>query len=114
MLRVERPPRLLLSATLAALAALYLAWFHGDPHFVAAMMVFVLPLVLLLGGALLGSPKAAFWAGVLGLLLFCHGVMTAWSEPGQRPFALAATALSVLLVFASSWPGLRARFGRRR
>ncbi len=28
-------------------------------------------------------------------------------------FALAATALSVLAVFVSSWDGLRARFGKR-
>ncbi|MDH5833172.1 DUF2069 domain-containing protein [Luteimonas kalidii] len=103
-----------LAAVLAALAALYAAWFAGDRHMLAALLVFVLPLLLLLAGVLAGSGRAAFWAGVLGLLLFCHAVMTAWSEPGERGFALAATALSVLLVFASSWPGLRARFGRRR
>ena len=110
----RRSTRLALCAVLAALAALYLAWFAGDRHFVAALLVFVLPVVLLLAGVALGRPKAPFWAGVLGLLLFCHAVMIAWSEPSQRGFALAATALSVVLVFASSWPGLRARFGRRR
>ena len=110
----RRPPLAMPSAVLAALAALYLAWFLGDRHFVAAMIVFVLPLALLLAGTLLGSARAAFWAGVMGLLLFCHGVMTAWSEPGGRPFALAATLLSVLLVVATSWPGLRARFARKR
>ena len=110
----DRTTRRLLCAVLAALALLYLAWFAGDRNFLAAMLVFVLPLVLLLAGVAAGRARAAFWAGVLGLLLFCHAVMTAWSEPGQRGFALAATALSVALVFASSWPGLRARFGRRR
>ncbi len=111
---LDRPTRRLLCAVLAALALLYLAWFAGSRHFMAALLVFVLPLALLFVGVARGSAKAAFWAGVLGLLLFCHAVMTAWSEPGQRGFALAATALSVGLVFASSWPGLRARFGRRR
>ncbi|MCW5580134.1 MAG: DUF2069 domain-containing protein [Luteimonas sp.] len=108
-----RPPRLVLSALLLALAALYLWWFRGSAHFIAALIVFVLP-VALLPGALAGSARAAFWAGVLGLLLFCHGVMIAWSEPAERMPALAATALSVALVFASSWPGLRTRFGRRK
>ena len=109
----ERPPRLVLSSALLALAALYLWWFHDSPHFVAALIVFVLPLALLLPGTLIGSARAALWAGVLGLLLFCHGVMIAWSEPGERAQALLATALSVVVVFASSWPGLRARFGSR-
>ncbi len=110
----SRRPHLPLSAVLLAQVALYVAWFLGDRHVVAAMLVFVLPLVLLLAGTLAGSAKAAFWAGVLGLFLFCHAVMIAWSEPGERPFALAAIALSVLAVFASSWDGLRARFGRKR
>jgi uncharacterized membrane protein len=109
-----RPPRRMLSAVLLAQAALYTAWFAGDRNVLAAMLVFVLPLVLLLIGALAGSARAAFWAGVLGLFLFCHGVMTAWADPSQRGLAIAATALSVLAVFASSWNGLRARFARPR
>ena len=114
MTPTSRKPRGLLAATLLALIALYVSWFLGDRHFAAAMLVFVLPQALLLTGALLGSARAAFWAGVLGLGLFCHGVMTAWSEPAERGHALAVTALSVLLVFVSSAPGLRARFGRKR
>ena len=108
-----RAPRRLLAVLLLAQAALYLAWFHDDRNLVAALLVFVLPPALLCAGALAGSARAAFWAGVLALLLFCHGVMTAWADPAQRWLALAATALSVLVVFASSWSGLRARFGRR-
>ena len=46
----ERPPRLVLSSALLALAALYLWWFHDSPHFVAALIVFVLPLALLVWG----------------------------------------------------------------
>jgi uncharacterized membrane protein len=109
-----RPRYRLVPATLLALAALYAAWFADSAHLVAALLVFVLPQLLLLAGALLGSAKAVFWAGVLGLFLFSHAVMIAWSEPDERGYALAATALSVLLVFASSWPGLRARFARTR
>ena len=98
---------------LLALAGLFVGWFHDDRHAAAALLVFALPPLLLAVPAWRGGRRAAFWAGVLGLLLFCHGVMIAWSEPAQRLPALAATALSVLVVFASSWPGLRARFGRR-
>lgn len=111
---LEGPHRTTLVALLAALAVLYLAWFAGDRHFLAALLMFVLPIALLLAAVTAGSARAAFWAGVLGLLLFCHAVMIAWAEPAQRAFALAATALSVGLVFTASWPGLRARFARRR
>jgi len=113
MARSTRTPRRMLSAVLLAQALLYVAWFHDDRNALAAMLVFVLPVLLLLAGALAGSARAAFWAGVLGLLLFCHAVMTAWADPAQRWFAIGGIALSVLAVFASSWDGLRARFGGR-
>ncbi len=109
-----RRPDLTLATALAALAGLYLWWFHDSPHLVAALLVFVLPALLLLVGVLRGSARAAFWAGVLALLWFCHGVMLAWSEPAQRLPATLELVLSVAVVFASSWPGLRARFGKRR
>ena len=111
--RSARTPRRMLSAVLLAQALLYVAWFHDDRNALAAMLVFVLPVLLLLAGALAGSARAAFWAGVLGLLLFCHAVMTAWADPVQRWFAIGAIVLSVLAVFSSSWDGLRARFGGR-
>ena len=106
----------MLAAILLAQALLYLAWFHDDRNAPAAMLVFVLPLALLLAGTLAGRGRgrAPFWAGVLGLFLFCHAVMTAWADPAQRGLALGGVVLSVLAVFASSWDGLRARFGARR
>jgi len=104
----------MLALVLLAQLLLYLAWFHDDSNLLAALLVFVLPLALLLAGALAGSARSAFWAGVLGLFLFCHAVMTAWADPAQRWYAVAGIVLSVLAVFASSWNGLRARFGARR
>ena len=109
-----RSPRRMLAAILLGQALLYLAWFHDDRNALAAMLVFVLPLLLLLVGTLTGRGRAPFWAGVLGLFLFCHAVMTAWADPAQRGLALCGVVLSVLAVFASSWDGLRARFGARR
>ncbi len=105
--------RLLLPLLLLALAAAYAGWFAGDRHGGLALLVFALPPALLAAWAGLGSTRAAFWAGVLALAWFSHGVMLAWSEPGERAWALLVVALSVAVVLAANLPGLRARFGRR-
>ncbi len=106
--------RRLLGAALLALAALYLAWFHDGRNLIAALLVFVLPPLLLALPAWRGGRRAAFWAGVLALFWFSHGVMAAWTDPRQRLFAWAEILLALGVIATSSWPGLRARFGRRR
>lgn len=107
-------PRLLATA-LALLALLYLAWFHGDRHAAGALLVFALPPLLLAIPCWRGGRRAAFWAGVLALFWFSHGVMTAWAHRDQALYAWAEIGLSLVVVATSSWPGLRARFaGRRR
>jgi uncharacterized membrane protein len=103
------PSRLVLVAALFALAGLFVAWFHGDRHLAAVLLVFVLPPLLAAIAVLFGGAKAAFWSGVLGLLWFSHGVMVAWSRPAERWPALTEVALALVVVVASSWPGLRAR-----
>jgi len=103
----------LLAAALAALAALYAGWLARGEHLLAALLVFVLPPLLLLAGVLAGSARARFWAGVAGLLWFSHGVMEAWSTPASRAWAWAAILLALAVIGSASWPGLRARFGRR-
>lgn len=103
----------LLAAALFALAVLYAAWFarQGDT---AAVVVFALP-PLLLAALLWPFPRAArFWAGVLALAWFSHGVMIAWSHPEQRAWALVETALAVVVVFVANADALRARLARRR
>jgi uncharacterized membrane protein len=58
--------------------------------------------------------RAALLVGAIAALLyFCHGVMVAMSVPQLRMLGLVETALSVLVVVAASWNGLRARFGRK-
>jgi uncharacterized membrane protein len=104
----------ILALALAVLAALYAAWFARDAHAVAALAVFALPPALLALLAWRGHRTAGFWAGVLALGWFSHGIMVAWTRPDERGFALAAIALALVVVFAASLPGLRARFGRRR
>ena len=104
----------ILALLLFGLALLFATWFHDDRHRVAALAVFALPPLLLSVGALRGSRRAAFWAGVLALFWFSHGVMVAWGRPPERGLALVEVALALAIIGASSWPGLSARFGRRR
>ena len=107
-------PQRLLGIALLALAVLYMAWFHDDRHAAAALLVFALPPLLLAWPAWRGDPRAAFWAGVLALFWFSHGVMVAYTRPPERLYAWLEIALALLVIGASSWPGLQARFGRRR
>jgi uncharacterized membrane protein len=104
--------RRLLCAGLFALVLLYAGWFGRDAQWVA-LVVFALPPAYL-GSRLLrdGGARTGFWAGVLALAWFSHGVMVAWTRPPERLFALGEVALSVAIVLAASLAGLRARFAK--
>lgn len=102
-----------LALALFALAALYALWFARDRHVIAALLVFILPPLLLALAAWRGWPRAGFVAGVLALLWFSHGVMTAWAQPAQRGIALVEIALALAVVYAASIDGIRARFGKK-
>lgn len=108
-----RTPRLLLAITLLALSALFGWWFRDDRHYLATLVVFTLPPLVLAIGARLGSPLAVFWSGVLALGWFSHGVMTAWSHPQDRRYGWLELVLALVVVFVSNWNGLRARLGRK-
>ncbi|HEU4813769.1 MAG TPA: DUF2069 domain-containing protein [Xanthomonadaceae bacterium] len=101
-----------LVGALLALGVLFVAWFVDDPRPAVAVSVFALPPLLLAVARWRGHRKAAFWAGVLALGWFSHGVMVAWTRPAERGFALTEIALALAVVVASSWPGLRARSAR--
>lgn len=106
--------RAVLIVALLALAAVYAFWFAHDPHPLAAWLVFALPPALCAGAALLRRRTAGFWSGVLALAWFSHAVMVAWTRPAERAFASAAIVLSLVVIFAASLPGLRARFAKKR
>lgn len=103
-----------LTLSLLAIAALYAWWFRDDGQRTAAWLVLVLPPLLLAPGAWWRGRLSRFWAGVLALFWFCHGVMEAWSEPATRMQGLLLLALSLVVVSTVSWPALQARFGRRK
>jgi uncharacterized membrane protein len=105
--------RLVLGLALLSLSVLFALWWHADKHWLAAMLVFTLPPLLMLVGVLRGSARAAFWAGVFGLFWFSHGVMAAYSDADARLFAWLEIVLAVIIILSSSWGGLRARLGRR-
>jgi uncharacterized membrane protein len=106
--------RRVLLVCLIALFGLYLLWFGNQPDPWAEMVVFALPPALLAMAALRGVRTAAFWAGVFALGWFSHGVMVAWSRPPERLFALLELGLAVVIVFAASIPGMRARFAKKK
>lgn len=106
------PARIVLALALFALSVLFSLWFYEDRHRIAVLLIFVLPPLLLLIGALRGGVKAAFWSGVVGLFWFSHGVMVAWSRPAEGGYAWGEIVLALLVIGASSWPGLKARFSK--
>lgn len=103
---------------LIALLLLQILW-HGflpvprSPLGWAALTVAVLPLLVLLPGAWRARPMPLFWANLLCLLYFCHGVSEAWTTPEMRGWAFLEIALSVLVVSAYGAFGLRSRRAAR-
>ena len=105
--------RLVLAALLQLLAVLYAVWFYGDRHYVAVLLVFCLPPLLLMIGVTARRPSAAFWAGVFALFWFAHAVMVAYSRPPEAGYAWGGIVLSVGIVLATSWPAFRKRFRKQ-
>ena len=106
--------RRVLIVALIALAGLYLMWFGATPAPWAALLVFALPPAALAMAALRGWRAAGFWAGVCALGWFSHGVMAAYTRPPERLFSMLEIVLALVVVFAASVPGMRARFSRKR
>ncbi|GAB3360870.1 DUF2069 domain-containing protein [Lysobacter tyrosinilyticus] len=104
--------RRVLIVALIALTGVYLMWFGGTTSALAALLVFALPAAVLAMAALRGWRLAGFWAGVLALGWFSHGVMVAYTRPPERLFATLEVVLALAIVFAASLPGLKARFSK--
>lgn len=103
---------------LLALLALQVLW-HGflpPPRSAlgwTALTLAVLPLLLVLPGAWRARPMPLFWANLLCLLYFSHGVSEAWTQPAMRGWALLEVVLAVAVVSAYGWFGLASRRASR-
>lgn len=87
-----------------ALAPLWPRWL--------VVLLAMLPLALPVAGVLLGRPRALFWAGLVALGYFCHGVAEAWASPPDRVPAMVQLTLALALVLAvggGGWLRRRAR-----
>lgn len=106
--------RIVLALALFALSVLFSLWFHDSASRIALMVFFTLPPLLLLVGVLRGNAKAVFWAGVVGLFWFSHGVMEAYAVPDERGYAVTELVLAIVIIMASSWPGVSARLLKKK
>jgi uncharacterized membrane protein len=106
--------RCILIAALLLLSLSFALWFRNDTHLIASLLIFAALPLLLAVALLLGANRAAFWAGVLALFWFCHGVMVAWSRPNEAGWAWMEIVLALIVVLASAWPRLAAKFSKRR
>jgi len=108
------PAKRILVASLLALVLLYGFWFVRAHPDAVALVVFGLPPALCAIGVWRGARTAGLWSAVLALTWFSHGVLIAWIRPEERGLAWIELTLAVVVVFAASLPGLRARFARKR
>jgi len=104
---------------IAALVALQWLW-HGvlwpgeiGSRWLVALL-FSLPLLPSVVLLVRGRPSAQFWGGVAALFYFCHGIAEAWTIAQARPLALAEVAVSIWIIVAGSWDGMKARFSKRK
>lgn len=76
-------------------------------------LIFALPLIPVCILALLKHHTFAFWGGTLALFYFCHGVMEAWTVREIWPLGIGEAAISVWVIIAASWDGMKTRFAKK-
>lgn len=91
---------------------LWLAPAQAVPPLLLFAIMFV-PLMLPALLLLFRRPSGLFWAGVMALLPFCHGVTEMWTDPSTRSLAAVEIVLSVALIFAIARDGLQRRRAQR-
>ncbi|MCK7594327.1 DUF2069 domain-containing protein [Pseudomarimonas salicorniae] len=78
-----------------------------------ALSLALIPLAPVMVLLALGRPSALFWAGVVSLLYFCHGVMEGWTVPATRGLGLFEASIAFALVCAVGADGLHRRRAAR-
>lgn len=100
---------------LVALQPAWHLWWHPAAAFPAWLVVAILWLPMLPPSIMLlrRHPAGLFWAAVVGLLYFCHGVMEAWAAPPVRIAALLEVLFASGVVLAVGTDGLQRRRAQR-
>ena len=101
-------------ALFVALCLVQPAWYLwlAPPSMLPGWMAITLALLPLAPVALLlalGRPSALFWAGVVSLLYFCHGVMEGWTVAATRGLGIVEALIAFALVCAVGADGLQRR-----
>ena len=100
--------------TALSLFGIALAYWHGMRPDMGAVLAFAIPALLLSVMVALRRPAAAnLIAGVFALGWFSHGIMVAFVESDHRVWALIVALLSLVVVLAVSWVGLKVRKAKR-
>lgn len=76
-------------------------------------LLFALPLMPVCLLIVLKHRTFAFWGGTLALFYFCHGVMEAWTVREIWPLGVGEAAISVWVIMAASWDGMKTRFAKK-
>ncbi|MEO6171628.1 MAG: DUF2069 domain-containing protein [Arenimonas sp.] len=76
-------------------------------------LLFSLPLIPVSILILMKHRTFAFWGGTLALFYFSHGVMEAWTLHERWPLGVGEAVISVWVIMAASWDGMKARFTKK-
>ncbi|HMB55738.1 MAG TPA: DUF2069 domain-containing protein [Arenimonas sp.] len=101
---------------LLALQWLWHAWLLPPERVDARVVAFLFSLPILPAAILvvLRHRQAGYWGGIAALLYFCHGISETWAQPSSWPLALTETGLSLWIILAANWSGLRAKLGKSK
>lgn len=75
--------------------------------------IFTVPLLPVCLLVFLKHRSFAFWGGAVALFYFSHGVMEAWTLRDVWPVGFGEALLSVWVIIAASWDGMKARFAKK-
>jgi uncharacterized membrane protein len=84
---------------------------HANPWLISVF--FAIPLLPACILILLKHRTFAFWGGAVALFYFSHGVMEAWTMRDIWQLGIGEALLSVWVIIAASWDGMKARFAKK-
>ena len=78
---------------------LWNTWISPSKLFPVSLVLMVMagPLLFPLRGLLKGNPYTFAWTGYLAIFYCMHGMMEAYANPAERPFAITEITCSLIL-----------------